>query len=88
MTLTLKSHDALFQALSTTSHVTLVCPMGKRLSACDEHVTSFTCPELSVAFGCFQITSAVGFPASVDVERFLGHNMFSASLSAFKQYVF
>ena len=84
----LKWHVALFPASSTASQVTVVCPIGNRLPACGEHVTSFTCPELSVALGCFHNTNTVEFPSSVDVDISFGHGMSGDSVSVFKQNKF
>ena len=81
-----KVHVLLLPLLSTASHVTNVCPIVNPIPGSGSQVTSSLSPELSVAEGCCQTASAVGWPGWVFNVWLSGHISNSgASLSKIRK---
>ena len=73
LTATTMLHFAKLPLLSCAVQVTFVCPIGNLVPDIGIHVMFGSWLELSIAWGSFQITTAVACPGSVGKNWFGGH---------------
>ena len=86
LTFTVNVHCAQFPNPSRAWQITLVSPIANWLPDFMLHDTLGRCPELSVASGSAQTTTAVDFPNSVDFDWLPGQDNMGDSKSGKKRF--